>query len=252
MRSFTGIAPVALAALSLSIPTQAEAASDPYFRDWGIECTPGALQACFSLSIGFVYSGNSTTATIRWSNLQGIQGYPDPGAFGWRGVSFFNLHLVGPGGSGLTEQHSTVEGQGWTRGIWTQGGAVPGPPPLFGFNGQDQWALWGCSHPDTVDHVGVHIFGAYTCGGTLVTTYSLGGIWTLTDSSYASLGGSSLAGVGASCNTRSTCVDPVAVTPEPTTIALLATGLLGLAGMARRRRSRAEQVLAREPSTRAP
>jgi len=253
--------PIMMAAVVAMAPL---AAAAQQALSWDDYCTVGSLQFCASVNLiltPFTTSTgkDETEMTVQMQNLEGTVG-TTPWAL--QGPSF---------GLTATNGFYSTEGQ-WTTATMSgsAGFLTPNPNtydcahygcPNAGW-GAVQWAWWvpntdpqnaatspmflenenplvqpydvvGCAAPS----VSSPLEGYFqTCGdGWWASSIALPGTWTFDQSSYMAWSGFSDHG-GASCNTlQGTCAE---VTPEPETIVLLGTGLLGLGSAALRRRRR--------------
>jgi len=238
---------------------------------WDDYCTVGGLQFCASVELGLVPGGptaewgsvpTTTTLSIRIRNLEGTLG-TNPWAMSQ--VEFNNLQTDAPlGGFATPTRQATLSGS--AQFLLTASPAecalmlVPScPGPGWGNAEWDWWAngfygsgvtsgtYWGTDYApfDPVAVVGCDAppqgpywaTGYYqTCGdGWVGFEFTLPGTWTFDQSSYVSLVGWGQDDSLFTCQFGQGCA---AATPEPMTVVLLATGLLGI-GVVRRRRKHA-------------
>lgn len=245
---------LALASLLVAAvtPTVATAQSTTY-REWNDQCTIGAFQACFSLSVNFAYgiqnSSEVSFVEVHFANLQGRAGLPNSGPWFPRFTKLSDLAVTGAAGPtpGMMEQ-VTPEG-----GAGTVIEAVPQPPESYadyswlhapGDETTTAWLgvldapdsdapVWGCdANPSLSNGYG----GWQTCSGDLKLNFTLNGHWGFTDNSTAGISGNTGASSGwqFNCDVIGVCTETV--TPEPVTMILLGTGLVGIGGVRLRRK----------------
>ena len=226
-------------------------------RTWSL-CTPGALRSCHSISIGTlpIYTGTTRTGTaltISLTNLQG-SGLPNTSSVPTGlyqvvftgpvttpipvGASLLPAVLTGAGASGsLTWQRITVNTTVGGTLAWLELRGSGGSPPLLG----------GCTSSATI----AGTIAAQTCGpgAAAVFAFSISGALDASqlDNVYVFAYGargsancfSNPAAVpfhGQACDLLSDPLAPTPPIPEPGTIFLVASGLLGLGGISLRRR----------------
>jgi hypothetical protein len=243
---------IPLAALAVaSIPDPARAQS---FHDYWIQCTPGSLQSCARTEIGFASVvdpsfGPLSLLLVRLSNLQGLPGF-ESGPRGFSSMWINGIEGTPPpvGPAFLEARHHSSEGNASI-------GAELGADDLNHTITSDgrfnvQWnldantLLFGCDGPPQA-YLESHFLGwDTTCGGTITYALRLRGDFRMASQppsiqydwrAWADASDPAPFGTGVSCTTG---VDCVTITPEPATLALLASGLVGIAGVATIRKRR--------------
>ena len=243
--------------------------------NWDDFCTIGSLQFCASVELTLTpdavgpspWTGDpisGTTFSIRMRNLQGTLG-----ATPWQmgGLGFFNMQggpvhfgwfqlppatLSGTAGFVLNIDPATcaaIEGgpcptPNFGSTIWQPDSTGPDRKQVY-WSGPDFGptigSIVGCGSP-TLTSLSNSFWTGYgsfqTCGdGWVGVTFTVPGTWVFDDASFMSWGGRSDQG-DAQCSlapgASPTCAQ---ATPEPGTLILLATGLAGVAGVRRRKRS---------------
>ena len=235
----------------------ATTAAEASLRAWSL-CTPGALRSCHSVSIATlpVISGGirtGTAITISVTNLQG-SGLPNTSSLP---TGLYQLVLTGPITTPIQTtapaQSAVMTGAGATGALaWqriTLNAAVGG---LFAWIelrgiGSSPALLGGCTSGATI----VGAMTARTCGAgaAAVFAFSIQGVIEATQLDNLSVFAYGARGSatcfsnpgavpfhGQACDVLS---DPLAPVPEPGTLIMLATGLLGVGGGGARRRRRA-------------
>jgi hypothetical protein len=232
-----------IAILALGFAARAQAQG---FYNFWTQCTPGSLRACSSTEIGFLMGpdigGPTTLLLVRLSNLQGFGPYQS-GPRGLKSVSVTGLAGTPPaaGPIALTNEHFATSGNVTTT---AELDAPHGGAPRFGFFDAafdyDRGSfLFGC---DLQIEGVVDVFPFYdqTCNGSITYAVTLRGQWGLGET-VPSIGYTYHAwedGAFAGTTSCVTGVDCAMVTPEPVTTVLMATGLLGIGGVAVLRRRR--------------
>lgn len=249
---------VVLAAASMSVAWPLVVSAQT--RAWDNYCTQGTFQACMSVDVslllvpgppgGFLDSVTAVTVSIR--NLQGTLGTNE--AWGFQGLLIRNLlpHPVLPFTPITRGTTPSFLGTGqdvnvptnFLSGLWDYGSGVIGFINRSTQIGDGAYPIAGCSAlaPDVAGLF--HYERGYfsTCGdGWVVYSWLMPPVlWG--DATTVSMSGYHLSDAGAvqtiGCQFDVSCVS---TTPEPATIVLVATGLIGL-GAIGWRRSRATQT----------
>jgi hypothetical protein len=248
------------AGLSSAWPLAASAQT----RAWDNYCTEGSFQACMSVEVSLTpvpwHSGdafpglfdNLTSVTVSIRNLQGTLGTNQ--SWGFQGLVITNL-LPDPA------PHFSVVTTGITPSFVGTAQDVNVPPNLLGglwdygygtagfINrstqiGDGGYPIAGCAAlpPDAFGLYHFELGFFSTCGNGWVTYSWLMQPVAFSDQTVVGMTGYHLSADGAvqtiSCTFDVSCVS---VTPEPATIVLVTTGLIGLAAFGWRR-SRATQM----------
>lgn len=232
---------------------------------WLQQCTLGGLQFCASVELTLTPNGSGQTdVSVRMRNLQGTQG-----TIPWRleNLTFRNLKTSSAfPGSFFFPPQATLSGAAGIHvdidptlcGI-INGGPCPGPnwgqTEWFSFNeapgrggfywtigsGAGPWmpSMIGCDAPMQPPSNGSLAWGSFqTCGdGWVGVSFTMPGNVMFDENSQVSWFAFSDQG-DTSCVVGTNCAH---VTPEPLTITLLGTGLLGIGAARRRRRQREDR-----------
>jgi hypothetical protein len=253
-----------VAVLTLTIPPGAHAQVTFNSFNFWTQCTVGSLRACASTEIWNEIDPVSGEVFLaaRMSNLQGTPGFTDLQPAGMTAFSINNLRLetVGPGtpstGS-LDGQFGSLSGNAsWCVTLLTSSCVTAsdgiGDNPFLVSDLAGNWRLnvgiltdglgttmWGCdvvSGPEVISAVS-------TCGGFVTWRLRPRHAFPTTTFVLRPNNQSSISYFyhSADFSTQATCttgIDCAMVTPEPVTTVLMATGLLGIAGVAAARRRR--------------
>lgn len=233
------------------------------------QCTTGAFQACASVELWNETDPvtNQLYLFIRVANVQGFDALtpyaiasigindllvtdptPSPGNISSRtgsatgfGALSGNTYLCAIGTVQSCEANSTFRvGEFWTAGITDDrpGSGYDGDAARV-FNNiraDNRFMIWGCTQPD--GSVGPY-WGPGTCKGFVTwRAHAGGGLgFRITQDISVDLAFEGYDETGARLLAQcQTGVDCVTVTPEPATVALVASGLAGLMALHRRRR----------------
>lgn len=198
----------------------------------------GSLMGCASVAVSL--SGNTLTVSV--ANLNGVSG----DAYRLTSFGIYAPKATGYGTSTLTT--TTTGGVSWSNGV-ANDLANPGPGGSYGWLaaasalGNGNSGIVGCTDPAGGGA------SVSTCGGPLSFNFTLAASSTLTAADLGSLefsfrgkafgNGNSLKCYSSDPASTAVC-DPITVTPEPATLALLAGGLFGLGGVGFLRRRRGQ------------
>jgi hypothetical protein len=256
---------VASIAVIVAWPVRAQ----QYMNFW-TQCTTGAFHACVSLDVTAIYYAAGeltppgtlfgpsplgvTELRIRIANLQGSREVSPEGPQGLKVIRIGGLafttgqavqSFIGSGGVATYASEGNVVTNALLESLSASYNSTTNLATA-GFFYAGSSFLWGCKKPAAPVDDSFFQYHDATCGDGSSITYSLfveQEHVSLTKNTTVSLQWESWADGdpfhGASDHRRLTCtsgVDCVTVTPEPATIALMGTGLAGLAGVARRRR----------------
>ena len=230
-------------------------------RYWDAYCTVGAFQACMSVGLTLTqipyFNGFASQITVSIANLQGT--WNGLGGLDAWAMSQFMITGLGtdrallpnyPAGTGFWEignvAYSFVGDAGLNNpavnpyGLWYTAperdfasGYIERGSTIADF-GQP---IEGCSAMPERYPGYPQLGGIRTCNGGRVEYSFIGSPLEFTDSTAVSITGYSIDGQQIACTFGADC-QPMMVTPEPVTLALVGSGLAGIAGAVRRKKRR--------------
>ncbi len=210
---------------------------------WLNYCTTGSLRTCASVQIMTTISGSTTNVSVRVKNLQGTPNFTNLPAYGIASVWFD----VSPGayqssnpyvleGDNLQTDAGTVNGAP-TAAEWHQH-VIDKSNPLSGGFSYDRYlmhggAIIGCDAPAAL----LNTAGAIqTCDDWVTFNFTTNFAWDVAQLGNVEMNYQAVFADG----TGDVCTDGLncSVVPEPITMVLLGSGLLGIGGAAYRKRRR--------------
>ena len=251
---------LALAAASMSMAWSLVASAQT--RSWDNYCTQGTFQACMSVDVSLLlvprqptdpfFGDYLTIATVSLRNLQGVLGTDV--AWGLQGLTIQHLQpdpapgfvpvSLGVTPTFLGFAHNVNVPAALIAGLWDFGYGGSGLIMRDDQPGDGAYPIAGCSAlaPDEPGPYPYHLERGYfsSCGGWVTYSFLMQPVG-FSDGTTVSITGYHLSAAGTVEPIRCTFdVGCVSTTPEPATLVLVATGLIGLAGLRLRSRVRRE------------
>ena len=211
---------------------------------WLNYCTTGSLRTCASVQITTTISGSTTNISVRVKNLQGTTNFTNLPAYGIASVWFdvspdafdggLNPYVLE--GDNLQSVAGSVNLVS-TAAEWHQH-VIDKSNPLSGGFSFDRYlmhggAIIGCDAPDAL----LNTAGAIqTCDDWVTFNFTTNFAWDVAQLGNVEMNYQAVFadGTGDVCTTGLNC----SVVPEPITMVLLGSGLLGVGGAAYRKRRR--------------
>ena len=210
--------------------------------DFGTICgSENGATSCATVS-GQVFTGY---LEVRVQNAEGLGLPGDVSRITGVGIYYFGTPSMGPMGE-LDETAGVVPGGGWTDGFGNGGGALDNPGP----QGSEFWlvaasadgGIWGCTDPtgnskDVGSCAGPLTFRFNFTGPDGTNLIQAGRLEFAFRAQSVGPNGESTKCYTSDAATSAKACAPFITTPEPATVVLMASGLLGVFGITLRRRS---------------
>jgi hypothetical protein len=214
--------------------------------DFGIQCTIVPFRACMSLQLSSVFYAalNQTEVRFRIANMQGRRGFDGPPT-GIKGINIQGWAGETHDADDMWSFHSGAEGGATANSLLDLPEVRGRSNPVLAQSLEYDSFVYGCDVPEAFIASGEAYLGDHydrTCGGAVIWSSVISGssfklnkniTATVYWHEWDATGTHVLRGT--SCTTG---VDCAHVTPEPVSMVLLATGLVGVAATRLRRRKR--------------